>query len=120
MNIELAFALLVLLFLKHFVVDFITQTETMVKEKGIYGAWGGIVHSSQHALLTGWIILIFAPELAIILAFADGIIHYHIDWAKMQIGKGLTPADKNFWVYLGLDQLLHYITYLGIAYVAVS
>lgn len=120
MSIEIALALLALLFFKHLIVDFITQTEKMVKEKGTYGAEGGLVHSGQHALLTAWIVLIFAPQWAFPMAILDFIAHYHIDWAKMNLSKGLTPADHKYWAYIGLDQFAHYLTYLGIVYVVVS
>lgn len=120
MNIELSLALLALLFLKHFLIDFVAQTDQMVREKGTYGAEGGLIHSGQHALVTFWIILLFSPVLAFPLALLDGIIHYHIDWAKMNLSRGLTAADHKFWVWIGVDQLLHYLTYLGIVYVIVS
>jgi hypothetical protein len=37
------------------------------------------------------------------------------------LNKGLTPADRQFWIWLGLDQALHYLTYVGIiSYVTLS
>ena len=119
MIIELL-SLLALLFFKHFLADFVMQDQDMVKDKGTYGAYGGLIHSLQHAVLTLWVLLWFNPVLAIMLALVDGIMHYHIDWAKMNLAQGLTASDKKYWIYIGADQLLHYLTYLGIAYVAVS
>lgn len=119
MTIEVPLILLALLFFKHFLIDFVAQTDQMVREKGKYGAEGGLVHSGQHALLTFWIVLLFAPLLAFPLALLDGILHYHIDWAKMNISRGLTPADHKFWVWIGVDQLLHYLTYLIIVAIIV-
>lgn len=116
----MTFALLALLFFKHFLADFIMQDSKMVAEKGTYGAWGGIVHSAQHGFLTFWILLIFNPFLALPLALLDAILHYHIDWAKMNLSHDLTPNDHKFWVYIGADQLFHSLTYLGIVYVAIS
>jgi hypothetical protein len=30
------------------------------------------------------------------------------------LNKGLTPADRMFWVWFGADQGLHYLTYIAI------
>ena len=64
--------------------------------------------------------LIFAfvttPLLAICLGVADFLLHYHIDWAKMNLNKKLgygPTTHEQFWWLLGLDQLLHALTYLG-------
>ena len=43
------------------------------------------------------------------------VIHYHVDWLKMNINKKYGwKADQHpeFWVLLGLDQLAHYLTYV--------
>ena len=52
---------------------------------------------------------------AFILAFFDFVTHYHIDWLKMNYGNRdiTTPA---FWNHLGLDQMIHQLTYILIAY----
>ncbi len=107
-----------LLFSKHFLADFVWQTEKMVVGKGQYGKWGGIHHSGLHALLTYVILVHVLPiqDCAMIAAF-DFIIHYHTDWAKMNIARGLTPQDKMYWFWLGLDQLVHSVTYIVIGYV---
>lgn len=110
------FCLLALFGIKHFVADFALQFEYMTRDKGIYGASGGIEHASLHAVLTLWILVFIVgnANVAIVLALLDGVIHYHIDWAKQKFTRGLTPADREFWFYLGLDQLLHYLTYVAI------
>ena len=107
---------LLLLFVKHYIVDFVLQTDDMVKGKAIYGNRDGIMHSLQHAVGTG-IVAIFTlthPLLWIVLPIFDFIVHYHIDWLKMNYGcRDITK--KEFWNHLGLDQLAHYITYLLMA-----
>lgn len=110
--------LLSLFGIKHFIADFAMQYSYMVRDKGIYGAPGGIHHSATHACWTFLILVPFirSPEQLLILPLIDFVIHYHVDWAKQQLNKGLTPADNRFWVYLGLDQALHYLTYVGIIY----
>jgi hypothetical protein len=51
------------------------------------------------------------------MALFDSVAHYHIDWAKTNInakmGWGPTTHDE-FWWLLGLDQLLHSLTYIVI------
>lgn len=114
------FTILTLLFFKHFIVDFVLQTSKQVEEKGIYGAPGGIEHSLQHAIATFFILFFFiAWPIAVILAVIDGLVHYHIDWAKMNVGKKYkyTPEDRGFWFLIGLDQFAHTATYLWICWI---
>lgn len=108
--------ILALFGIKHFVCDFWLQFPYMLEDKGIYGAEGGRHHALMHTAGTFLVlaVTIFSIEWAVILAFVDGIIHYHIDWAKTNLSRGLTPADRQFWLLLGLDQGLHYLTYVFI------
>ena len=115
---KLVIILLVLFGIKHFLCDFLWQTPKMLAEKGTYGAIGGIAHAGAHALGTTIIFVLllpwdpFAHLVAILLGLLDGVMHYHIDWIKQHLNQGLTPADKMFWIWLGADQGLHYLTYI--------
>jgi hypothetical protein len=53
--------------------------------------------------------------IAVFMAFIDFVLHYHIDWAKMNWGNRDMQNPK-FWAHLGLDQLAHYLTYLIIVW----
>ena len=112
--------LLALFGIKHFICDFVLQNGRMLKDKGTYGAPGGLSHAGTHAIGTLIVLFIALPWsfdvhlVAIILAIFDGIIHYHIDWIKTNMTKNYTPADREFWILLGADQGLHYLTYIGI------
>lgn len=113
------FYLLIALQLKHFIIDFPLQTRYQWANKGIYGHLGGVLHATLHALGTFPILFIVTDEalLSLYLALADGVIHYHVDWAKTKINAatGWTPTGHpEFWVLLGLDQFLHQLTYIGI------
>jgi hypothetical protein len=109
--------LLILLFVKHWYVDFVLQTNEMVNGKGIYGNAFGIQHSLQHAAFTLALLLLVAhPLLAIILAMFDFITHYHIDWFKMNKGCRDIQNPK-FWNHLGLDQLAHQVVYIIIWFI---
>ena len=117
------FILLALFGIKHFVADFLMQFSYMIREKGIYGATGGVHHALVHASFTFLILVFFcsSADEIIALSFADFVLHYHIDYFKQHLNKGLTPADRKFWIWLGLDQALHYLTYVGIiSYVTLS
>lgn len=112
------------LILKHFIVDFPMQGPYMYKNKGTYGHPGGILHARYHA---GGTLLILALSststvLCILAALFDGLVHYHVDWAKTNInsymGWGPTTHEE-FWYLLGADQLLHYLTYFLIVWMFV-
>jgi len=111
--------LLTLLFIKHFLADFLYQPPYQFMNKGTYGHPGGLVHSGQHVLLT-FLILIFFVNLpaALLISLAEFVIHYHMDWFKMKYNKAkgwAATTHNQFWVLLGLDQLVHSLTYVGIA-----
>lgn len=116
-------ALLFLLQLKHLLIDWCWQPEYEWKNKGTYGHPGGIRHALKNALGTGLCFGIFFPPLYILpmVITLDGLLHYHIDWAKMNINAryNLGPlTSENFWRLIGLDQFLHQITYLGLILLA--
>jgi len=110
--------ILFLLFVKHFLADFVWQTNAMIAEKGQYGKWGGIAHSGLQGALTYVILLhVLNIQACVMLAVFDALTHYHIEWAKMNIARGLSVSDQQYWFWVGLDQLLHSIVYLAIAFV---
>jgi hypothetical protein len=107
--------LILLLFSKHFLIDFPLQTKFQYSNKGTYGHPGGILHAGLHGIGTYICIFWFAPVAAIYLALADMFVHYHIDWAKMNMNSklGWSPTThEQFWWLLGLDQYLHAVTYV--------
>ena len=110
---------LALLQIKHWYIDFVNQTQEEVDHKGIYKDWLGVKHSVKHGfgtficltMVTGWEYFIYA----FILGVFDAVIHYHVDWVKMNYGCR-DIKEKAFWVNLGLDQMVHQLTYVGIAW----
>lgn len=108
-----------LLQMKHFILDFYYQPPYQWKNKGTYGHPGGIVHSLQHAIPTFFLVWFFAANsfIALAVSLVEFLLHYHIDWAKMNINKKMgwtATIHEEFWQFLGLDQLLHQLTYIGI------
>jgi hypothetical protein len=88
-----------------------------VNGKGIYGNWLGVRHSIKHGLGTFVVFGIMGESIdgAVALGFLDFILHYHIDWAKMNWGNRDIQNPK-FWSHLGLDQLAHQLGYLLMIY----
>jgi hypothetical protein len=110
---------------KHFIVDFPMQTPFQWQNKGTYGHLGGILHAGLHAAATLAILMLFnIPFIAsFLLALAEGIVHYHIDWAKMNINRAKgweCNKHAQFWVLLGFDQLLHQLTYIALLWAVVE
>jgi uncharacterized protein DUF3307 len=114
---------LTVLQIKHFVCDYPLQTLKMVQSKGTYLHPAGVLHSAIHAVATMSCFLVVMPTLALGLAIVVGefLVHYHIDWGKEQINQrlGYTSAKTGFWWALGADQLVHHLTYIGIAVILV-
>lgn len=116
--------ILFLLFtIKHFIVDFPLQGEFQWKNKGTYGHLGGILHAGLHTFAT-FLILIFFLSFwySLVLSLLDGLIHYHVDYLKMKINQitgWKSDKDPEFWWLLGVDQLLHYLTYIFIIYLII-
>jgi hypothetical protein len=111
---------------KHFVCDFTRlQTPAMYLNKGTYGHPGGIAHAFVHVSASALILFAFSLTFTYALPYIflwytgllmfEGLIHYHMDWFKMWWGKkkGYKPdTHPQFWFWLGIDQMVHYITYV--------
>jgi hypothetical protein len=114
------FETLLWLFIKHFICDFPLQAYPwMYLNKASYGHLGGLTHAAIHGLGTYLVLSVLQINDAWVLALADFAVHYHIDWAKMNINKKFKlNADNSewFWILLGLDQLLHHLTYFAIVW----
>ena len=108
--------------IKHFLCDFVLQTSHQVLNKGRYLHMGGITHAGLHMLgsLPALLVLTRSPALIAPLLVAEWLIHYHTDWAKVQIDRALRLNDTNqlYWTIFGSDQLIHQLTYVGMTYTA--
>lgn len=122
---QLVLAAMALLLVKHALADFLLQTANQRATKGIYGALGGLTHSATHIALTAPVLLLF-PRLglsgAALLLAGEFALHYHLDWTKDQVVRrnAWTSHDTPFWWALGLDQLMHGLTYVGIVWLAAA
>lgn len=120
------YILLTLLFLKHFVVDFLLQPAYMYKNKGTLLHPGGWVHAGLHGFVTMAILAVMNVFVPISITVALGvmileiIIHYFMDYTKVNVCKknNYTPTTSPEWfVWLGLDQTVHSLTYILIAFI---
>lgn len=115
---NLSIALFALLEIKHFLFDFVFQTPYQLKNKGRYGHPGGILHAGLHGAGTAIVLLILAIPWPVLIgiSIAEILFHYHLDWAKERIVRRAGRVnDAFFWRMIGLDQLLHQLSYIGIA-----
>jgi hypothetical protein len=109
--------LLFLLQVKHCYADFVIQTYKQTVHKGIYRDLIGISHSVDHVWTSMVALLVFSffyatnPLTVIWLCFAEGILHYHIDFVKVHFGCK-DNTKPLFWAQFGYDQLAHQLTYL--------
>lgn len=111
--------LLLLLQIKHLVIDFLWQPEYEWRNKGTLFHFGGIRHSAKHAIFTFFILLYPTSVLeAVVLVVIEFFAHYVIDYSKMNLNArySLTPMNEKYWWLLGIDQFLHQLTYIIILY----
>ncbi len=120
----LVLAAIAVLMAKHALADFYLQTPYQYLNKGIYGHPGGLLHAGIHVALTPLVYLLLAPVsllVAAAIALGEFTVHYHIDWLKERAThrNGFTTQDPGFWHALGIDQLLHGLTYVAIVAVLI-
>jgi hypothetical protein len=107
---------------KHVICDGPLQTLAMVKAKRHYLKPLGFAHAIIHALGTFLVGLAFGLGFvpALQLAALDGVIHYHVDFAKENIvhRAGWVETQGPFWWSFTTDQALHHMTYLLLTWMA--
>ena len=114
--------LIVLLTTKHNIADFVVQTDYQYQNKHIYGHPGGLIHAAIHGIGTWLCMTWFFPSAAIYLALADAVIHYHIDWVRINLCYAMnwTPTNSKYWWWtIAIDEQLHYMTYFALVAVMV-
>ncbi len=102
--------------IKHFLCDFLFQTDWMALTKGIPGAEGRkalLIHAFIHGIGTFALTMIFAPSLWW-LGPLDFVVHGIVDRVKGMITykRQWTPKSTKFWWAIGFDQEMHNYTHL--------
>jgi Protein of unknown function (DUF3307) len=104
--------------LKHFIADFLLQTNWIARGKERVVGWFAplAVHVLCHAVLTLAIALAIAPHLWW-LALVDLIVHAAIDRGKSLTGHwgGWEFSQGAYWWLMGFDQFLHQLTNIALA-----
>jgi len=113
-----AVLLMLMLQVKHLVVDWCWQPPYEWQNKGFYGHWGGVRHALKNAVGTA---LCFVPfvglPMVLTVLVIDFLVHYHVDFAKMNINRrmGWGPnTHAEFWMLTGADQAAHQLTYVAL------
>lgn len=103
---------------KHFLADFLLQTDWMAAGKERPAGWflPLAAHAGVHGALTAALFLSVYPPLAW-LGLADAVVHGAIDRLKSLAARRakVTPRQAGFWWLFGADQTLHHLTHIGLA-----
>lgn len=109
--------MLALFQVKHLFADYFLQTQAMLSARAIYLHAGRAQHAALHAVGS---VLVMAPlgvswGLVCLLALAELVIHFHIDFAKgwWSDRTGFETTDAGYWRAFGVDQLAHQLTYVA-------
>lgn len=102
--------------LKHFICDFMLQSDWMALNKGKPGKEGYnalFSHTIIHATGTLLIVLVYAPSLWW-LGLVDLFVHSAIDRLKgiLTLKRSWGTKDTMFWWVFGIDQELHNFTHM--------
>ena len=90
----------------------------MIKDKGHFGRLGGLQHAGLHGVLTYVILMHFLNlQACVILAVFDAVVHYTVDLAHRRVTVKMSTDADAFWFWIGVDQLIHAITYLTIGFI---
>ena len=104
---------LLLLLIKHAIVDLGVQSQLQNIDKSSYFG-NGHVHYMHHGMATLVIAGLFLPAIpAILCAFIDYFIHWQIDYSKHKVISIFKMQYRSaiWWWTSVLDQCLHFATY---------
>ncbi|WP_171100591.1 DUF3307 domain-containing protein [Ruegeria sp. HKCCD7255] len=116
--------LLALLHVKHMFADYYLQTPKMLSGRGVYFHIGRAQHAAVHVVGSVVVFAIMrAPiEFIVVIAALEWVVHFHIDFFKASYSdkKQLQPNQAAFWRAAGLDQCMHNLTYIAMAWAWVT
>ena len=109
---------------KHFVADYLLQPPWLIRGKGHFDCAGGYVHAGIHVVGSIPALLLAGLPIVPLLMFmaAEFIVHFAIDHIKARISMGSAkgPTTASYWALHGADQLIHQLTYLAMAGLAIG
>ncbi len=123
-NVEILLWLLIFFQIKHFIADFVLQNVWMLQKSR--ADWDFVpplaIHCGVHAGMSLAVILYLNPMFWW-LAVLDFLVHFTMDRIKAgprYLGRYHDVRSKAFWVTFGIDQMVHHMTHLYIAWVLAS
>jgi len=114
--------IVMLLNIKHYIVEFLPLTREQYKYRGVFGHPMGFIHPFMHGLVSYIILGIifdYLNYIVILVCLGEAVTHYTIDYKE---GCAIKIANKQLNARVciqrlrGLDQLLHNVTYLIMIY----
>jgi len=100
----------------HWVADFIMQTDDMARNKSKCNIWLSkhILSYSIVMLLTWLLLYYFSLKQLLPWIVINGLLHFIIDYVTSRVTSYLWVEKEvhNFFVVIGLDQMLHVICLL--------
>lgn len=112
----------VVIFVAHFIGDYVLQTSWMAvnKSSSLKALCSHIAqYSGTLALISVWgfLAIDFTPasKALFVWILLNGLAHFVIDLITSRLGKAAKQAgkEKNFWLVIGADQLLHQLCLFG-------
>ena len=123
-NVEIFIGLLVFFQVKHFIADFVLQNVWMLQKSR--PDWDFVpplaIHCGVHAGMT-LVAVLYVNPMYWWLAVLDFVIHFTMDRVKAgprYLGRYHDVRSKAFWVTFGIDQMVHHLTHLYIAWFLAS
>lgn len=116
-TLTLLLFLLISFQIKHFLADFPLQTKYMLRKTAKHG-WKCplLAHAGVHGGFTFLVIWPLASlKVALLCGLADFTVHLCVDFWKARFTNS-HPFQKSFWIAFGMDQTMHQLTYIVIAY----
>ena len=108
--------IVVVLLFAHFVADFVFQTDEMAKNKSTSWKWLGI-HAATYGVVIGLIAaiplsIVYSIPVALTWVLVNTFLHFWTDCVTSKITSHLwkTGQVHNFFIAIGFDQLVHYVT----------
>lgn len=115
--------LFIWLVLKHFVCDYLLQSDYIAQNKHSFKSLAGYLHAAMNMAGTAFVISLLYSIGVIsggtlmfpIFLLIEFVSHFLIDLGKMKLGKKYKPdpSQRIYWQMIGADQALH-LTLLAI------
>lgn len=110
----LSFGMIVAVLITHWFADFILQTDWQAKNKS-KDNWALFKHVSTYTLAWALFAMCFVPHYVLLFLAITFLTHFATDWITSRVSSALWANGDvhNFFVCVGFDQFIHYVTLFG-------